>query len=287
MYKVSGIPATSAGLEPWDVAVDPSGNIYIADSYLPGVLVVTPPGAAPPSITSRGVFTAAGYIQEVIANSWLSVQGANLAPITDDWSNSIVNGNLPTLLDGVSVTIGGKPAYIDYISPTQLNVLAPDLPTGPSTIVVTTSFGASASYSTTVSQTDPAFFPWPGNQPVATHQDYSFAVKPGTFPTVTTTAAKPGEIITLWGAGFGPTTPPIPVGVTVPATTSYAVVTVPQVTINGLQATVYSAVLSPGAAGLYQIAIQVPGTLADGDWPLLAVVGGHFTPTNLILSVHH
>jgi len=30
---------------------------------------------------------------------------------------------------------------------------------------------------------------------------------------------------------------------------------------------VYGAALAPGAAGLYQIAIQVPATLVDGDWP--------------------
>jgi uncharacterized protein (TIGR03437 family) len=29
-------------------------------------------------------------------------------------------------LDGVSVTVDGKPAYVYFISPTQLNVLSPD-----------------------------------------------------------------------------------------------------------------------------------------------------------------
>ena len=41
---------------------------------------------------------------------------------------------MPTSLDGVSVTIGGKPAYVSFISPGQLNVLAPDVPAGPITV---------------------------------------------------------------------------------------------------------------------------------------------------------
>jgi len=29
-----------------------------------------------------------------------------------------------------------------------------------------------------------------------------------------------------------------------------------------------------GFAGLYQVAIQVPATLADGDWPIVTTIGG-------------
>ena len=66
----------------------------------------------------------------------MTIKGTNLADKTDTWSHSIVNGQLPTSLDGVSVTMGGKPAYVYYISPDQLNVLAPDLPAGPATVTV-------------------------------------------------------------------------------------------------------------------------------------------------------
>ena len=33
---------------------------------------------------------------------------------------------LPTQLGGVSVSVGGKPGHVYYVSPTQINVLAPD-----------------------------------------------------------------------------------------------------------------------------------------------------------------
>jgi len=49
---------------------------------------------------------------------------------------------------------------------------------------------------------------------------------------------------------------------------------------------VYGAALAPGSAGLYQIAIQVPTTLGDGDWPIQASIGGVLSPGGTILSVH-
>ena len=45
---------------------------------------------------------------------------------------------LPTLLQGVSVTVNGLPAYVDYVSPTQINALVPDDDTlGPVPVQVT------------------------------------------------------------------------------------------------------------------------------------------------------
>jgi uncharacterized protein (TIGR03437 family) len=45
------------------------------------------------------------------------------------WQGSdFTNGQMPTQLDGVSVTVNGKPAYVYYISPTQVNILTPPDP---------------------------------------------------------------------------------------------------------------------------------------------------------------
>jgi uncharacterized protein (TIGR03437 family) len=183
--------------------------------------------------------------------------------------------------------MNGKPAYVYYISPIQLNVLAPDLPGGPVTVTVTTPGGTSASFAATASLYGPAFFPWPGSQVVATRQDYSYAVKAGTFAGATTVAAKPGEVLILWATGFGPTMPAAPSGVSVPASGGYSTASAPIVTINNTPAIVYGAALAPGSAGLYQIAIQVPTTLADGDWPIQATIGGTLSPAGTVLSIAH
>ena len=121
---------------------------------------------------------------------------------------------------------------------------------------------------------------------VATRTDYSYAVKAGTFAGAITVAAKPGEVIVLWATGFGPTTPAAPPGVAVPSTTGYPTATLPAVTVDSIPAIVYGAALAPGSAGLYQIAIQVPPSLSDGDWPIQALIGGVLSPAGTILSVH-
>jgi uncharacterized protein (TIGR03437 family) len=259
----------------------------IAVSYSPagyGTLTFPAnPVAGQPTVTS--VIDSASLLPNIAPNSWVTIFGSSLAATTDNWNNSIVKGALPTSLDGVSVMIGGAPAYISYISPGQINVVAPQASSGPVTATVTNSTGTSAPFTVTFSEYSPAFFAWPGNQAVATHLDFTYAAKAGTFPGVTTVPAKPGETIILWGTGFGPTTPAAPVGNVVPASPAYNTSTLPTVTLNNSAVTVLGAALSPGAAALYQVDIQVPSSMANGDWPLQVSIGGVTSPLGLILSV--
>jgi uncharacterized protein (TIGR03437 family) len=136
----------------------------------------------------------------------------------------------------------------------------------------------SGAFTATVSQCGPAFFLWPASQVVATHLDYSYAVQAGTFTGLTTVPAKPGETIVLWSTGFGPTTPAAPDGVVVPSTSIYDTLDAPTVTIGNIPALVYGAALTSGTVGLYQIAIQVPATLANGTWPIQATIAGFSSP---------
>ncbi len=285
-----GPPASASVMTPYGVKVDSAGNVFIADTGHNLIRKVTggvATGGSGPTISANGVVNGASFQPGIVANSWVTIQGAGLATKTDDWSHSIVNGALPTSLDGVSVSMGGKAAYIYYISPGQLNVLAPDVPAGPITVTVTTAAGTSAPFATTATAYGPAFFGWPGNQVVATQTDYSYAVKPGTFAGATTISAKPGDVIVLWATGFGPTNPTPPTGLAVPGDKAYSTISLPGITIDNVAATVYGAALAPGSVGLYQIAIQVPPSLADGDWPIQALISGVLSPAGTILSVHH
>ncbi len=259
----------------------------IAVSYSPaGYGTLTFPAlavAGHPAITN--VVNNASLLPDIAPNSWVTIFGSSLASTTDNWNNSIVNGALPISLDGVSVSIGGTPAYISYISPGQINLIAPQASPGPVTVTVTNSSVTSAAFTVTSSQYSPAFFQWPGNQAVATHLDQTYAVKAGTFAGINTIPAKPGETIVLWGTGFGPTTPTTPVGSMVPATPEYDTSTLPTVTLNNSPVTVSGAALSPGAAALYQVDIQIPSSTANGDWPLQVSIGGVTSPLGIILSV--
>jgi uncharacterized protein (TIGR03437 family) len=232
------------------------------------------------------VVNGASFQTPIIPNSWGTILGTALASVSDTWANSIINGKLPATLDNVTVTVGGQPAYIYFISSGQINFIVPAIPPGPQQVVVKTSSGTSSAFTVTVSSYGPAFFTWPNSQAVATRQDFTLAAKNGTFTGATTIPAKQGDVIILWGTGFGVTTPAAPVGFVTPSDTTYSTSTLPGVTINNVPAIVYGAALAPGFAGLYQVAIQVPASLADGDWPIVATIGGVQSPAGTVLSVH-
>ena len=61
----------------------------------------------------------------------------------------------------------------------------------------------------------------------------------------------------------------------------------PTVTIGNAPVVVYGAALAPGSVRLYPIAIQVPNSLGDGDWPVQATIGGVTSPAGALLTVKH
>ena len=120
------------------LALDPQGNLIVAGQTISGDF----PGASgpvpaqpigfvaklsipPPSISA--VLSAASFQPAIGSGSWVMIKGSNLANTTRVWQSSDFSGNnLPIALDGLSVTIDGIPAYVEYISPSQINVQAPD-----------------------------------------------------------------------------------------------------------------------------------------------------------------
>jgi uncharacterized protein (TIGR03437 family) len=185
-------------------------------------------------------------------------------------------------LQGVSVTINGLPAYIDYLSPSQINVLAPDdATTGPVQVQVTAAQQASNSVTVQKSLFAPAFFTIDNGAYVAAlHADYTLVGSANLLPGVTTQPAQPGETILLYGTGFGPTSPALPTAqlVTTPAVLANSV----QVTIGGVAAAVVYAGLVE--SGLYQLNVTVP-TLPNGDAKVVATIGGVSSQTGVSITV--
>jgi uncharacterized protein (TIGR03437 family) len=157
-----------------------------------------------PTITAGGVVSAASYVAGIASGSWISIFGQNLAVATHSLTSSdLVNGQLPTTLGGVSVQIDGKPAFPSYVSPGQINVQVPsDGSAGTVNVTVTNSAGTSDPAFATLQTFLPAFF---------TIGSYVAAVRPdGTIITGTpnggngtAAAAKPGEVLELYGTVSG------------------------------------------------------------------------------------
>ena len=273
------ITPTSPGYSPVTVAVT-----LVLSATVPATPAIAAVQNAASNLTDSGI----------VPDSYLTIKGTNLASTTDTWNNSIVGGQLPTVLDGVTVMFSGTPGYISYISPTQINVLVPPNALGTASIQVNDNGALSSSSTVGVGEYDPAFFLFSGStQVIATRLDYSYAAKNGTIPGLTTVPAKPGDVLILWGTGFGATSPITLPGVVTPADKTYPTGTPVTVSINNVPATVYGAALAPGYAGLYQVAIQVPASLANGDWPIVATAGSATffdltsSPGGVILTVHN
>ena len=300
---VSGLPAgITASFTPSSIAAPGSGTAMLrftaSATAAPATATVTITGTGG-SLTEtaglaltvvananapviKGVVNGANSLPGFASAGWFTIYGTNLSPVTDTWANAIIAGKLPTSLDGVSVTVGGQPAYPEYISPTQINAVAPNVGIGIAAVTVS---GANGTGTAMVApQTvQPAFFEW-GSYAVATHQDFSYAAKNGTLSVVTVPAA-PGEAIILWGTGLGSTTPAAPAGSVVPAGAAYYTSSPVSVMLGSTAVTVYGAALAPGFAALYQVAIEIPQSLPAGDYPVVATVSGAQSPPNVLLTV--
>lgn len=108
----------------------------------------------------------------------------------------------------------------------------------------------------------------------------------GLISGATFTPAKPGDYLTLFATGFGATNPAFAPGV-LPSGT--APVTAPvSITFGGVTLS-QSDILYVGLsqfAGLYQVNIQVPAGVADGNQPLVITVAGVASPADAYITVH-
>ena len=278
--SVSVSPAVlSAGTYTGSIQISAAGASNSPLS-VPVTLTVAPAAAA---VTITSVVNAGSYQPGIASGTWISIFGTNLSQSTYLWQASdIVNGALPTLLEGVSVTVNGLPAYVDYVSPTQINALAPDDGTlGPVPVQVTSAGAASNVLAVQRSSFAPAFLTFNGTYVAALHADYSLIGAANLLSGAVTTPANPGEIILLYGVGFGPANPPQPSGQLV--TTAAPLANDVQIAIGGQTASVAFAGLVE--SGLYQFNVTVPSGLPSGDAAVAATIGGVSTQTGVLLTV--
>jgi uncharacterized protein (TIGR03437 family) len=180
----------------------------------------------------------------------------------------------------VSVLIGGRPAYVWYISPTQINALvASDAAIGPMQAIVSGPTGTSSPYLVTTQPTQPGMlapvsFQVGGVQYAAAlfPDGKTFVLPAGAISGLPSRPAKPGDVITLYGVGFGPVSPNLLAGTLVGAanslTNSFGI------QIGNTPATIQYAGLAPQETGLYQFNITVPSVPAGSAVPLTFTLGG-------------
>ena len=273
----TNFPVSQGAFQTVNHAVSGAANAFVAKLNL---------GATTPSIAPGGIVPAGSAAGTIQPGEWVSIYGTNLAASTVTW-----NQDFPVTLGGTTVTINGKQAYLWYVSPGQINLQAPDdTATGTVPVVVTTVSG-SATANVTLAAYAPSFLLLDAKHVagIILRSDGSGANGGGSYdiigPTGTslgypTVAAKAGDIVELYGTGFGPTNPAVPAG---QAFTGAAPTASVSLLINKVNVTPTFAGLS--GAGLVQINLTIPSGLGTGDVSLMATVGGVQTSSNVVISL--
>ncbi|MCX6632321.1 MAG: hypothetical protein NTW28_32320 [Candidatus Solibacter sp.] len=265
-------PATNAGPVTFYVAgnaADGNGT-NTGDFIYTSSVQLAPAIPVAPSVTAGNIVSAAtSAVGTVAPNSWVTIYGSNLSATTRGWADSdFVNGGMPFSLDGVSVLLNvnntPRVAYVGYVSPTQVNFLLPtNASAGTTNVQVKNPAGISTAAPITVAANAPQLFTLDGKNVMGIHANGNLVGK--------ASPAAPGETIVVYGTGLGAAAPALVPG-QVPAD-ALPLAALPQVTIGGAAATVSFAGVVAGAAGVYQINVQVPTTAANGDLPLIVTVG--------------
>lgn len=229
---------------------------------------------AQPEPELRSLRTAGAETMDVIApNTWMEIQGFNLVPEDAPtqgvlWSGApeFASGRLPTELAGVSVTVNGRPAYVYYYcsrvtSPVcefdQINALTPlDAGSGTAEVNVRIRGGTIVTLRAQLRSAVPSFYLFEDVYPAATLPDGSIAGSRVLFPGVSR-PVRPGEVVSLWGTGFG--LPPNPL--TAGSASQSGVLSSPAVCSLG-DRSVSTPVYLVGP-GLYQVNLTVPSDMPD------------------------
>lgn len=241
--------------------------------------------AAAPAIASGGVANAVSGAAGIASGSWISIYGTNFASATRILSSAdLVNNTIPTTLGGVSVRINGRAAFIQYVSSTQLNVLAPtDASTGTVAVTVTNAAGTSNSVTANLQAILPGLSVLSNYVRAVRYPDGAIVNGTGAAETGYTVSAAvgQGDIVALYGTGFGVTNSPIETGVVFAG--SYQTSNPVTVTIGDANAEVlWAGLVGPG---LYQINVRIPTALGDGDHAVVASVSGANSQSNARIKV--
>jgi uncharacterized protein (TIGR03437 family) len=222
-----------------------------------------------PYIAPAGVINAAGTTPQtgVAPGGIVSIFGVNLTTLTA----VAPDGMLPQTMGGLTVVVADRLLPLFFVSPGQINAQLPDdLATGDYVMTVSPAGAPQVHAPFTVVRNAPGLFAVPVDgqtvaNAMAMHEDGS---------AVTADApAKPGELLTLYGTGFGPAERPRPEGMPIPQSPSYNLVDAVTVQAAQLAVPAEKAYAVVGRCGIDAVQFRLDGSVT-GTVTLRVTING-------------
>jgi uncharacterized protein (TIGR03437 family) len=228
-----------------------------------------------PYIAPAGVQNAAGAtpLAAVAPGSIVSIFGASFAP------DVMVGPSAPLAqaLGCVTVRIGDRLLPLFFVSPSQINFQMPDdVQPSDQRVVVSCEGLPDVQSMVTVDRNAPGLFQDANAVGAVVHEDGS---------AVSVNApAKRGELLTMFGTGFGPTDRVRPFGFPLPADSTYSIVDAVSIQAGDATFGAERAFGAPGRVGVDAVQFRLPDGIAAGAVQLRVSVNGKDSNT-VVLAV--
>ena len=265
VYGGDGQYATTASLYfPHGVAFDPSGNVYIADTYSS---VVRNLALETPVFTASAVVNSADFVPQISPGALASIVGVNFAT-----GKASAQAPLPDSLGGVQVFVNGVAAPILYVQQTLINFQVPwETQPGTAAISVTVNGVASNTVTVPVGTAAPGIFLLSAGVGAVVNQDGS--VNGPAHP------AKSGDTLTVYLSGSGPVSITPDDGAASPSNPPSVLTSSYSAAIGPAPAPIVFAGLGPTQVGVTVVNLTVPSGLASTTYPLAITINGETSNT--------
>jgi uncharacterized protein (TIGR03437 family) len=270
--------ATKLAVDPYALASDQNGRVYIVDTTNRRIRRLEPAQIFP-----AGVLNAASYQGGGVApGEIVTIYGYDIGPASLA-KGAFTGGMLSMNVENVQITFDGTPAPLLYVSSGQSSAIVPYSVAGKKTAVMQVSNRGARTNSITLPVTDaaPGLFTADASGQGAgaiLNQDYSLNT-PGN-------AAARGSIVMIYATGEGQTSPAGTDGKVADAALPKPLLPV-SVTIGGVACEVLYSGAAPGlVTGLMQVNAKVPASAPQGgSVPVRLKVGDKPSPEGVTIAI--
>jgi uncharacterized protein (TIGR03437 family) len=280
-YSGDNGPALSAqfnGLSA--ISLDPSGNIYIADSANNAIRLMQLDSPVP---SAGAVTNAASSLTGPIApGEAVAIYGSGLGPAQLTLYQPDSNGYIPTQTGGTTVYVNGVPAPVIYSWANQVGIVVPYEVT-PGNGGITVQYGGQISLQlpATIAPTAPGLFTADSS---GKGQAMGINEADGSINAASSPVGA-GQVVSLYATGYGLVTPVAPDGA--PNGPGFGSPLLPvTATVNGQSAVVQSAGGDNGLpAGTIRVDILVPSGISGSAVPVAISIGGVTSQPGVTIAV--